>query len=186
MKKLICLMLSMLLLLTGCRSAGPVLSDAADQSSGGETTAPVTSDPTEATDDITVTKPVDAPVTMGQTGKLRIAYTGNRSGVLYITDPSQLPDYPELAGYDEAYFQEHGLLLVTETVTSGSTNVAIQSIVVENGVAIVTLDHKLPTGVGTTDMASWLLWVEVDAGLDLTWVLSNPALRPDTQKNERY
>lgn len=187
MKKLICLLLSLLLLLTGCRSAGPARSDAANQPSESETTqATEPSWDTGPSQDTTVIRPADAPVTMGQTGKLRIAYTGNRSGIRYITDPSQLPDYPELAGYDEAYFQERGLLLVTETVTSGSVNVQVQSIVVENGVAIVTLDHKLPTGLGTTDMATWLLWVEVDAGLDLTWVLSDPALKPDAEQNERY
>ena len=186
MKKLICLVLSLLLLLTGCRSAGSVPSDATTQPSESETTTPQAADPTETTENTTVSLPVNGPVTMGQTGKLRITYTGSNSGVRYVTDPSQLPDYPELEGYDEAFFRDHSLLLVTETVTSGSINVEIQSIMVEDGMAVVTLDHKVPTGVGTADMATWLLWVEVDAGLDLTWVLANPALRPADQKNELY
>ena len=189
MKKLICLVLSLMLLLTGCRSAGPASGDPATQPSESETSASVNTDPTETTEitqPTTAILPADAPVTMGKTGKLRIAYTGNRSGVLYVNDPAQLPDYPELAGYDEAYFQEHGLLLVTETVTSGSVNVEIQSILVENGVATVTLNHKMPSGLGTADMATWLLWVEVDAGLDYTWNLANPAVKPDTEQNELY
>ena len=189
MKKMICLMLSLVFLLTGCRSAGTAPSHEATQPSPSETTAPAATDPTVTTDaeeTTAVTQPTVGAVMMGQTGKLLIDYTGNRSGIRYVTDPTQLPDYPELAAYDEAYFRDHGLLLVTETVTSGSVNVEIQSIVTENGFATVTLDHKIPAGLGTADMATWLLWVEVDAGLDLTWVLANPALKPDTQQNERY
>lgn len=188
MKKIICLVLSLLFLLTGCRSAGPVSDDQAAQPSESETFAPINTDPSETTENTqpTVNLPANDAVTMGQTGKLRIAYTGNRSGVRYITDPSQLPDHPELAGYDEAYFQERGLLLVTETVTSGSVNVEIRSILVENGVAQVTLDHQIPSGLSTTDMTTWLLWVEVDAGLNLTWNLTNPALPADNQQNELY
>lgn len=188
MKKIICLVLALLCLLTGCRSAGPVSDDQAAQPSESETSATLNTDPSETTENTqpTVNLPANDAVTMGQTGKLRITYTGNRSGVRYITDPSQLPDHPELAGYGEAYFQEHGLLLVTETVTSGSINVEIQSIIVENGVAVVTLDHQIPSGLGTADMTTWLLWVEVDAGLDLTWNLANPALPPETQQNELY
>ena len=192
MKKLICLVLSLLLLLTGCRSAGSAADTGATQPVGSEVSTTPSTEPSETTentqptDESTVALPGNDAVTMGQTGKLRIAYTGNRSGVRYVTDPSQLPDYPELAGYDEAFFREHGLLLVTETVTSGSVGVDILSIVVENGMAVVTLDHQIPSGLGTADMATWLMWVEVDAGLDLTWVLANPALKPDNQQNERY
>ncbi len=183
MKKIVCLILALLCLLTGCRSAGPVSDDPAVQPSGSETTLPANTDSSETTE---ATQPARDSVTMGQTGKLRLTYTGNRSGVRYITDPSQLPDYPELAGYDAAYFQEHGLLLVTETVASSSVNVEIQSIVVENGIALVTLDHQIPSGQSTADMTTWLLWVEVDAGLDLSWSITNPAFPPEAQQGERY
>ena len=186
MKKLVCLVLSLLFLLTGCRSAGPASGDPTTQPSESETSAPIDTEPTETTEITQPTAVTLDPVTMGQTGKLRITYTGNRSGVQYITDPSQLPDHPELAGYDEAYFREHGLLLVTETVTSGSVYVEIQSIIVENGIATVTLDHKIPSGLGTADMTTWLLWVEVDAGLDYTWNLANSAVKPNTEQNELY
>lgn len=194
MKKAISLLLALMCfasLLSACRSAGP---GSAERPSENETSAPIDTEPSETTEntqpssDATIALPGndDIPITLGQTGKLRISYTGNRSGVRYITDPSQLPDYPELAVYDEAYFQDHALLLVTETVSSGSVNVEMQSVIVENGVATVTLDHKMPAGLGTADMTTWLLWVEVDAGLELTWNLANPALKPQSEQNELY
>lgn len=189
MRKLICLLLSLLcLVMAGCRSAGPVA-----QPSTGESSTPVDTNPPETTQssdatDATVALPGtdSTTVALGQTGKLRIPFTTVRSGVRYVTDPSQLPDYPELEAYDEAYFRDHALLLVTETVTSGSVKVEIRSVAVENGIAAVTLDHEIPTGLGTADMATWLLWAEVDAGLEFTWNLENPALKSQTEQNELY
>lgn len=113
-------------------------------------------------------------------GKTRIAYTGNRSAVRYITDVSALPDEPELSSYDAAYFQSHALLLVTETVSSGSVQVEIAAISVVENQARVVLAHLPPDGEGTCDMATWLLWVEVDLGLNYQWSVVNPALEPAT------
>uniref|UniRef100_UPI001C9E8AF7 hypothetical protein n=1 Tax=Klebsiella pneumoniae TaxID=573 RepID=UPI001C9E8AF7 len=81
-----------------------------------------------------------------------------------------------LAGYDEAYFVEKALVVVYETVSSGSVQVDIASI--DGGV--VTLSHEMSGNVGTADMATWLLWAEVDAGLDYTWSVANPAVEPNT------
>lgn len=181
------------LLLTGCKSAGPVPSEQETRPVEQESTTPIdtdTGDTTENTlpEDTTLALPGSdsTDLALGGTGRLRIAYTGNRSGVRYVTDPSQLPDNPEFADYDEAFFQERALVLVTETVTSGSAKVEIQSITVENGTAVVTLSHEMPTGLGTADMATWLLWAEVEAGQDYTWILANPALKPQNENNERY
>lgn len=174
-------------LLSGCRDAGPVATDPATQPSRGETTEPGhMSETTLPLDSGTTLPGGESPVGMGQTGKLRVTYTGIRSGVRYITDPSQLPEHPELEQYDEAYFQSRALLLVTETVNTGSIQVGIESILVENGVATVKLKHDVPSGMHTADMTTWLLWVEVDAGLDYTWVLANPALEPQKEQNELY
>lgn len=115
------------------------------------------------------------------TGKIRIPYTGKRSSVIYVTSASSLPDYEELEIYDDAYFQEHALLLVTETVNSGSIDVGIQSVDVEGSSAILTLYHNKPfrSSAITEDMATWLLWLEVESGLDYQWKIANPALRND-------
>lgn len=179
-------------MLTGCRSAGPaVATDPANQTAGSETSNPP--EHTEAAQDAQATETGtllpddgDVAIDMGNNGRMKIAYTGNRSGVRYVTDPSQLPDYPELAKYDEAYFRNRGLLLVTETVNSGSVRVSIESVIVENGVANVTLKRDIPAGMHTADMTTWLLWLEVDAGLELDWVLVNPAMKPDTDQNQAY
>lgn len=122
----------------------------------------------------------DSDLSIKNQGKLRIPYTVNRSSVQYVTNADQLPDYAELAGYDDAYFQDHALLLVVETVSSGSAQVGIQSINIEGSTAAVTLSHEMQ-GTGTTDMATWLLWAEVEPGLNFQWSVSNPALPSATQ-----
>lgn len=196
MRKLICLLLSVLCLvclLSACRSAA----DPSGSQPPAESTGPVDTTPSETTESTLPSEDTQPEstgtallpggdgeaITLGQTCKLRIPYTTTQNAVRYITDPSQLPDYPELEGYDEAYFRDHALLLVTETVTSGSVNVEIASVMVENGIAAVTLDHQIPSGLGTADMATWLLWVEVDAGLEYSWTLVNPAIKTE---NELY
>lgn len=115
-------------------------------------------------------------------GKKRITYTGNRSSVIYVTSASALPDYEELKQYDEDYFKDHALLLVTETVNSGSIDVGIQSVFVKGSVGTVTLSHEAPDlndAAVTTDMATWLMWTEVEQGLDCQWKVANPALKSD-------
>ena len=120
-------------------------------------------------------------LTIGSQGQLRISYTGNRNSAQYVTSAGQLPDYPELAGYDDAYFQDHALLLVTETVSSGSVQLAISSVAIDGTSAAVTVSHDLPGTAGTADMATWLLWAEVETGLDYQWSVANPALPSDAQ-----
>lgn len=112
-----------------------------------------------------------------RTGKVRIPYSGNRSAVTYVTSASMLPDCEALEQYDDAYFESHALVLVTETVRSGSVNVGIRSVDVEGAEATVTLYHNMPPAAsGTTDMATWLLWAEVAPGLDCQWTIANPTL----------
>ena len=197
MRKMLCLMLALLCavsLLAGCRS-----SEGQPQSSETETSAPQTEDgntgssettemteasettqTTEASETTMVGLPGEAQsggdITLGQTGKLKITYTVDRNSVRYITSASQLPDYEELKGYDDAYFQDHALILVMETVTSGSVNVDIESVAVDGGIAAVTLSHEMPEGMTTAVMTTWLLWAEVETGLDYEWVLTNPAV----------
>lgn len=113
------------------------------------------------------------------TGKVRIPYTGNRSSIVYVTSASSLPDYEGLESYDDTYFQEHALVLIVETVNSGSIDVGIFSVDMDDSTATVTLYHSNPSGMGTADMATWLIWMEVDSGLDYQWSVANPALKSD-------
>ena len=108
-------------------------------------------------------------------GKQRIGYKENQSGVLYITSATQLPSGDAFKQYDDAFFQDHALVLVTLTVGSGSVQLEIESIFVSGDTATVTISHNLPGDVGTSDMATWYLWAEVEAGLDLKWTVAGIA-----------
>ena len=116
------------------------------------------------------------PIPFANQRRKRIAYTVRQHGVTYISSGENLPGYEELSVYGEAFFKEKALILVRETVTSGSARVSIRSICLDNNVGIVTLSHEAPK-IGTSDMATWLIWAEVDRGMDgCRWVLENPAL----------
>lgn len=176
------------LLLSGCQSAHSApTGTAAPAASGAETTV------LPSTGEITVpttlqiepaplpTEIPGTPLTGVETaGKVRLPYTGNRASVQYVTAPDQLPEQEGLEAYDEAYFADHALLLIIETVGSGSVQVELDAIYVDGDTATVVLSHELPGDAGTADMATWLLWVEVDAGLSYQWTLDNPALPSDT------
>ena len=122
----------------------------------------------------------DGSYVPGQVDRLRLTYNGNVSSALYVTSAAQLPDYPELSAYDDAFFKDHALVLVQESVNSGSVEVGIESVSLKaDHAAVVTLTHQGPGEgqVGTADMATWLLWTEVDTGLeDYQWTVANPAL----------
>lgn len=105
-------------------------------------------------------------------GMVRIPYSGSYNSIRYITDASQLPNQKELAEYDDAYFRQKALVLIVQTVSSGSLRLTVQSIDVEDGVAAVSLSKHFPGADGTCDMATWLLWIEVDADLDYQWILA--------------
>ena len=121
----------------------------------------------------------DGSYVPGQVNRLRLTYNGNVSSALYVTSAAQLPDYPELSAYDDAFFKDHALVLVQESVSSGSVEVGIESVSLKDDhTAVVTLTHQGPgeEQVGTADMATWLLWTEVDTGLeDYQWTVANPA-----------
>lgn len=156
-------------------------------SSSGETSSPSQSPGSQALpseDEISgfQTDPssgLTGPVLFTNSGAVRVSYTGNVSSAVYVTSPSQLPACEALQKYDDAYFQDHGLILVYESVSGGSTEVGIQSIDIDGSEARITLFHQTPEETGTTVMTTWLLWAEVDAGLDCRWTVVNPALKTD-------
>lgn len=184
MKKMFCLLIAAVLLLTGCQSAvGPT--DPAQTTQ--PTEAPAIIDvPEETTMPIILnpplgTEPGDA-IAFANPGKTRITYTGSRSYVRYITSVDQLPDEAALKGYDEAYFETKALLIIVDTVSSGSMRLEIGNITLRGDTASVTLDRKMDGDVGTADMATWLLWAEVEKGLDYTWTLTGGTNQPNLEK----
>ena len=116
-------------------------------------------------------------VKFGNVQAKRILYTGNRSGVTYVTDPSQLPKDEAFAGYDAEFFRSHALILVTDTVGSGSVRVSIRDITIRGNTASVTLSRTMAGNMGTADMATWRIWAEVEPGLRCSWTVANPAFR---------
>lgn len=124
------------------------------------------------------------PVEESARGKARITYNGNESTVRYVTSVSQLPPYQPLSQYDDAFFQDHALVVVTESVPSGSMDVEIDSIRYTDTKNSVVLYHSAPQDdqAGTNDMATWLLWAEVDRDIQGAWMVANPALASDAEK----
>jgi len=188
MKKMICAILALLLMLTGCQTAG------------GETTPPTGSVPatTETDPSQTATFPtlpeggfsagpaIGTPegeeIPFENAGKLRISYEGNRSYVRYVTSVEDLPAEGNWEGYDEAYFQTKALLIVVETLSSGSIQVELEAIVRRGDTANVVIRRTMSGEVGTADMATWMLWAEVSRELDYTWTLDNATQYPVGEK----
>ncbi len=116
-------------------------------------------------------------VTLSSPQKLRITYQqGVGNSVTCVSSVDALNSYglygsEKLAAYDENFFQDKALVLVKYTVNSGSTQLSLGQATQVNQVVSVKIDAQ-PAGIGTTDMATWLLWAEVDKSLsDCQWVL---------------
>ncbi len=189
MKKMICIILVLMLVLTGCQGAP------------GETTPPTetTVPPTDNTQPQETTLPtmpeigfatgpaigpqVGENLPFTYVGKARIQYEGDRNFVLYVTSVEQLPKEGDWEGYDEAYFETKALLIVVDTLASGSVQVDLESVTVDEGIATVTLKRTLAGEVGTADMATWMLWAEVEKGLDYSWNLKDAG---QTLPNVKY
>lgn len=114
-----------------------------------------------------------------KTGKVNIPYTINVSNVRYVTSVDMLPTHDEFAQFDATFFEKYAVVVVTETVNSGSLEVAIESITVEKGVAQVKLSHRPGGALGSGVKTAWLLWAQVEQGLEYTWEVANPALESD-------
>lgn len=125
------------------------------------------------------------PVGEEAQGKERLTYGGVESAVRYVTSADQLPDCEALQKYDDAYFETHALILVTQSLTSGSVDVSIKAIQkTETGYGVVlSYGESQKDQAGTADMATWLLWAETEQGLEGTWEIVNPALTPEGEKS---
>lgn len=174
------------LLLTGCRVQG---NDPSAQSTSAGSSIQGDSQPegTPGVGDViggSDFAPVQGdPVEESAQGKARITYNGNESTVRYVTSVSELPSYQQLSQYDDAFFQDHALVVVTESVSSGSVDVKIDSIRYTDTKNSVVLYHSAlqDDQAGTNDMATWLLWAEVDRDIQGAWTVANPALTSDAE-----
>jgi len=62
--------------------------------------------------------------------------------------------------YNNAFFENNFLVLVTLAEGSGSISHEVTAITEDNGVITINLDRNLP-GFGTADMAGWLITIEL-------------------------
>ena len=183
MKKFICFVLVFVLFLTGCQTTAP------------EETTLAATEGNQAQLDSVPTLPEEGfqqgPVLGGvqgdelpfaNAGAVRLSYEGNRSYVRYVTSVDQLPPEGSWNGYDAAYFETGALLIVVETLGSGSVQLELESIRVEDGKASVVISRTMSGDVGTADMATWMLWAEVAGDLDYDWGLANATELPQGEK----
>jgi hypothetical protein len=187
MKKYICLLLAVLLLLTGCQTAAPAETTAPAESTALAETSPIliqedSTVPIQTMPNLVIGGVEGEELAFCNPGKVRIGYSGDRRSVMYITDLDQLPDEEALKDYDEAFFEKSALVVVVETVGSGSVQLEIESIHITEGTATVTLKRSMPGEMGTNDMATWMLWAEVDKGLEYKWTLHNATQLPEGEK----
>lgn len=177
MKKILCLLLAVLLL-AGCQSP-------AVETTAAPTVAPTQAEVPESIPQETVSDNVKTgQLAFANPGKTRITYTptGAQSFVRYVTSVEELPDVEALAGYDAAFFEEKALLILVETVASGSVKLEIEGIRVDGDSAIVSLKRTMEGDFGTADMATWMLWAEVEKDLDYTWTMENASPPPQGEK----
>ena len=178
MKKLICMLLALMLVFSGCASSATAEAPTEPDTEPQETLEATETDPPEVTIHIDE-KETESSMETSATGAQRIEYKQNISSVRYITRVEDLPAYEALDGYRNAeYFETKALLVVVDTVTSGSVKVAIDSV----GNGTVTLSKEMSGDMGTADMATWLLWAEVDQGLTENWTVTNPGVQNNLSK----
>lgn len=116
-------------------------------------------------------------VTLEGSDKLRITYQqGVGNSVTCVSSVDELNRFglygsDKLAAYDNNFFDSKALVLVKYTVNSGSTQLSLDSATQVSNMVSVHVDAQ-SSGMGTSDMATWLLWAEVDKSLsDCQWVL---------------
>ena len=184
MKKMICALLVLMLVLTGCQAPVGETTPASETAPAPETQAttfPTLPESGFHSDPVLGTLEGEE-LPFENAGKVRLTYEGNRSYVLYVTSVDQLPKEGSWTGYDESYFETKALLIVVETLNSGSVQVDLEAIRVNGDTASVHISRTMAGEVGTADMATWMLWAEVEAGLDLNWVLANASQLPQGEK----
>ena len=187
MKRIICMFL-MMLFLTGCGTGHPAGTSAPAVTTQPQpaTSEPNLSEPEEtlAWTEVTVPETIPfatvdigtaqgEPLEFANPGCQRVEYQGNRSFVRYVTSAEDLPGEEALGKYDAEFFRTQALVIVYETVSSGSVKLELEKIAVDGDVASVFIRRTMSGEVGTSDMATWLLWAEVEKDLVYSWEIAN-------------
>jgi len=66
-----------------------------------------------------------------------------------------------LAKYDDAFFESKALLLIIRQEPSGSNRLQVRDVALANGRLVVRVSRTMP-GIGTMDMARWVIAIELD------------------------
>ena len=160
-KRIFALILVLCLCLAGCNGIVSTTTD---------TTHPSLDDETHGKPDIGI------DVNFEVLGSTAMHHSVNICKARYITSASALPDREELREYDDVWFESHGLLLIYESVSSGNVKVGVEKIKLDGTTANITLTHTPDGTIGSGVKVTWLLWLEVDKGLEYTWRVDNPAM----------
>ena len=134
MQKILCLLLG-LCLLTGCQSRELVDETVAETKPSADVSLPEEADGSKLPGE---------SLAFSNPGKARVPYTGIRSYAEYVTSPDQLPQEEVFKSYDQAYFENHALVLVMETVSSGSVQLELDGLYLQEGTVTVTLKRAMP------------------------------------------
>lgn len=160
-KRIFALILAVCLLLAGCAPAEQETQGSTHPSAGGETH--------EAPD-------LGLKIAFTELGCINLSHSVNISYAVYVTRAENVPEYAQLAEYDEAWFEEHALVLIYESVASRNVQVSVESILKDGNTARITLAHETDSSAGSAVKVTKLLWLEVEKGLEMHWTVENPAL----------
>ena len=134
--------------------------------------------PIDQDDNNTLSK--DNLIEFSEVGITRVNYDYNRSEAKVISNIQDLAYYEgikELSKYDKEYFNTNSLLLITQTTKSGSIKVSVEDIATIDKTLKIKLGYSVPE-ISTADMATWLLWVELDKKYDkFLGEIINPATK---------
>jgi len=104
--------------------------------------------------------------THGSTGKPdRVEIIRSKAALQTFYNKSSDPNkeallQPKLARYDDAFFAERALVLITRTEPSGSIRHEVRSVSLQGDLLVVILTRSLPE-MQTMDMAHWVIALEV-------------------------
>lgn len=102
---------------------------------------------------------------IGSADELREYYEQNRRLYDFSNNGGSAPGFADaIEGYDDAWFEEHQLLLVLLETGSGSVRYQVTSVMAGTN-PVVDIDVLVPE-VGTADMAEWHILIETDRVFD--------------------
>lgn len=128
-------------------------------------------------------------IAMDNENQMRKTELASMNSIECVTSMDQLKKYAWIANglldsYEESFFEDKALVFATITVTSGSTKLSFGDAKVVNNVVLLGIKTERPT-LGTNDMATFLLWAEMDQKYaDCTWQFADKYLQDNTGVRE--